>query len=100
MNKVLDYIIESRNGHYCHALELSTAYELECVIESLISELGEQFTLTDYINFFNSIELYYYYDVDSYDDIDQLTEEQQAIDEEELYNLNITEAVTECYNGL
>ena len=100
MNKLLNCVIESRKGHYCHALELGTAYELECVIESIIDEMGEQFTLADYIDFFNSIELYYYYDKDNFDDCDKLTEEQQASDEEDLYALNIADVVTECYNGL
>ena len=40
--KIYEHINAQRNGHYCHALELDSAYAFECVIESLMMELGEQ----------------------------------------------------------
>lgn len=98
--KILDYIINQRKGHYCHALELDSIYSLECVIESFIMELGEQFSLQDYLEFFNSISLYYYYDADSDDEEYRLTEEQQEIAEDELYNADIGELVRSIYDGL
>lgn len=91
--KLLDYIIEQRKGHYCHALECTSAYDLECTIESLMMELGEQFTLAEYLEFFNSVELYFIADYDS------STEYNDSV-ETELYNANIAEMVNECYNGL
>ena len=91
--KLLNYIIEQRKGHYCHVLELTDAYDLECVIESLIMELGEQFTLDDYLDFFNSIEIYYISD-------DTLTSEQNDAIEYELYDADIGELVKEAYDGL
>ena len=57
--KLFHDIIKSRNGHYCHALELNDVYAYECVIESIISEFGDKYTEEDYIDFFNTIELYY-----------------------------------------
>lgn len=91
--KILDYIIEQRNGHYCHALELTDVYSLECVIESLMMELGEQFTLGEYLEFFNSIEIYFLADDDS------SAEYNNAI-ETELYDTDISELVKEAYDGL
>ena len=91
--KILDYIIEQRKGHYCHALELTDVYDLECVIESLIMELGEQFTLSDYLDFFNSVEIYFVAD-------DTLTSEKNDAIECELYDADISELVKEAYSGL
>ena len=91
--KILDYIIEQRKGHYCHALELASAYELECVIESVMMELGEQFSLEDYLEFFNSISIYHLPDEDSSD-------EHNAIMEEELYSASISAIVRSCYDDL
>lgn len=91
--KILDYIIEQRNGHYCHALELTDVYDLECVIESFIMDLGEQFSLQDYLQFFNSIEIYFIADDDSSD------EHNDAI-ECELYDADIGELVRSIYDGM
>lgn len=91
--KILDHMINQRNGHYCHALELTDAYDLEYVIESFIMDLGEQFTLDEYLEFFNSIEIYFVADDDS-------TSEWNDDTEQRLYDADISELVTEYYNGL
>ena len=57
MNKLLEKIIQERGGHYCHALEVNDAYELESVIESVIQAYPE-FDEDTFIDFFESIELY------------------------------------------
>lgn len=57
-NPILETIIAERQGHYCHALEVASVYDLESTIEGLIDCYGDQFTDTDYIEFFQSIELY------------------------------------------
>lgn len=91
--KILDYMIEQRKGHYCHVLELTDVYDLECVIESLIMELGEQFTLGEYLEFFNSIEIYFLPDECS-------TSEYNDAIECELYDADISELVKEAYDGM
>ena len=91
--KILDYMIEQRNGHYCHALELTDVYDLECVIESFIMDLGEQFTLADYLDFFNSIEIYFIADECS-------TGEYNDAIECELYDADISELVKDIYDGM
>lgn len=97
MNRLLDHIISERKGHYCHALELDSAYAYECVIEQIVSEYKDDFTQDEIIGFFDSIELYYYRDADNYDDIKQLSDEQQAIDENELYDFDYKQFIIDCY---
>lgn len=57
MNVILDSIIESRGGHYCHAIEVNEVYELECVVEGIIAEFPD-LPEAEYLEFFNSIEVY------------------------------------------
>lgn len=96
-NRLLDHIIQQRNGHYCHVLELDSAYAYECVIEQIVSEFSGDFTQDEIIDFFYSISLYYYYDADSDDDEHRLTEEQQEIDENELYDFDYKQCIIDCY---
>lgn len=91
--KILDYVIEQRKGRYCHVLELTDVYDLECVIESLMMDLGGQFSLQDYLDFFNSISIYYLADDDSSDEYNDAIET-------ELYNADISELVKEAYDGM
>ena len=97
MSRLLDHIIAERNGHYCHALELDSAYSYECVIEQIVSEYQDSFTLDEIIDFFKSISLYYYYDEDSDDPEYRLTEEQQEIAENELYSFDYVACIKDCY---
>ena len=57
MKSIIDTIIEQRNGHYCHALEVSDVYELESIAESIIDEFPDR-PESDYLDFFNTIEVY------------------------------------------
>ena len=79
MNKILEYIIEQRKGHYCHALEVHEAYELESIAEGLINELGDKYTELEYIEFFESMSIYY------------LGED--STKEQEVYNFNFKEYI-------
>lgn len=97
INRLLNHIIKERNGHYCHALELDSVYHYECVIEQIVSDYKDTFNQDEIIGFFDSIELYYYHDADNYDDIVPLSDEQQAIDEEELYNFDYKQFIIDCY---
>ena len=96
-NRLLEHIIAERKGRYCHALELDSAYSYECVIEQLVSDYKDSFTLEEIIDFFDSISLYFYYDKDSDEEKYRLTEEQQDIAEEELYNFDYIQFINECY---
>lgn len=97
MSRLLKHIIAERNGYYVHALELANYYEYACVIEQIVSEYKDSFTLNEIIDFFKSISLYYYYDADSDDEEYRLTEEQQEIAENELYNFDYIECINDCY---
>lgn len=58
MNKILTDITERRNGHYCHALEVNSLYELEETIGSLVQEFQEQYSKEEIMTFFNTISIY------------------------------------------
>jgi hypothetical protein len=57
-NPILDRVLENRKGHYCHALEVESAYELESIVESIIQEFGDDYTDSEYIQFFDSMSIY------------------------------------------
>ena len=82
MNRIINYIIEQRKGHYCHALELANAYELQSIIDAIYDEFIEQYYKEEIIDFFNTISLYYYTE-----------EEDNPEEEEELYNFDIEEYI-------
>ena len=81
--KLLDRILENRNGQYCHALELNNYHSFECIIESIIQD-NEDLDKQDFIEFFNTIELYYL-----------PVEEENKEEEEELYNFSSTQFINE-----
>ena len=87
MSRLLNHIIEERNGHYCHALELANYYEYENIIEQIVSEYKDSFTLIEIIEFFNSISLYYYTG----------DEPEYKEEEEQLYNFDYIQCIIDCY---
>lgn len=90
MNKLLNHIIAERNGHYCHALELDSAYSYECVIEQIVNEYKDSFTPEDIIEFFDSVEIYHLPDEDS-------TSEWNDAAEQELYDFDYIQCIKDCY---
>lgn len=90
MNRLLDHIITERNGHYCHALELDSAYAYECVIEQIVSDYKDSFTVDEIIEFFDSIELYFLADECS-------TSEWNDAAEQELYDFDYIQCINDCY---
>ena len=85
-NSILEYMSKERNGMYCHALEVSSVYELESTIENFIDELQNQFTIEDFKVFFNTMELYYLAD-------ESLSDIENEDNETELYNFDINSAI-------
>lgn len=58
MNAILSMILDKREGHYVHALEVSDVYELQSCIESLYNELIDEYSIDVFIDFITSMELY------------------------------------------
>ena len=87
MSRLLNHIITERNGHYCHALELSNYYEYESIIEQTVSDYKDSFTKDEIIEFFKSIDLYYYTG----------DEPEYKEEEEQLYNFDVTRLINDCY---
>ena len=82
-NRLFNDILESRSWNYCHCLELDSAYSFEAVIEAIISENQDKYTEEEYIEFFQSMTIYYYVE----DGIENVE------DEEALYNFNVREYI-------
>ena len=80
MNPIYQEILDARNGHYVHALEVSNIYELESILESLFDEYIDKYSIEVLIDFCNTLEIYYFDD-----------ENENEIDENEVYNFNVTE---------
>ena len=76
MNPILKQCVESRNGNYCHVIEVADKYEVENIVESIA---GEGWEKPDLIEFFNTIEVYC------------LVEE----NEDDVFNFNFEEFINE-----
>ena len=80
MNPIYQEILDARNGHYTHVLEVSNVYELESILESLFNEYIDKYSIEVLIDFCSTLEIYYFDD-----------ENENEIDENEVYNFNVTE---------
>ena len=58
MNAIFENIIEARGGHYCHCVEVSDVYELQCIAESIISEYQDTTSESEIIDFLESLTVY------------------------------------------
>jgi hypothetical protein len=86
-NKLLNKIIEERKGNYCHVIEVTDKYNIECIIEAVFDTYeSEEITEIDIFYFFDSIEVYHLED-------EELTEEENKQNEEEVYNFNFEEYI-------
>ena len=84
MNKIVNDLIKQRNGHYMHCVELATAQELDELIHQLTTEFMANYKAEDIHEFFNTLQVYYY------------AEDENAEDENALYNFSIQKAVKEA----
>ena len=80
MNPIYQEILDIRNGHYIHVLEVSNVYELESICESLFNEYIDKYSIEVLIDFCSTLKIYYFDD-----------ENENEIDENEVYNFNVTE---------
>lgn len=80
MNPIYKEILDARNGHYVHALEVSNVYELESILESLFNEYIDKYSIETLIEFCTTLGIYYFDD-----------ENENEVDENEVYNFNVTE---------
>tara|TARA_R110002020_G_scaffold216441_1_gene424110 strand:- start:829 stop:1068 length:240 start_codon:yes stop_codon:yes gene_type:complete len=71
--------IQKTKFNYCHALEVSTVYELEEVTSLLFQDFRENYSEDEIIDFFNTISVY------------ALEEEE----EEEIYSFNFENFIKE-----
>jgi hypothetical protein len=82
MNAILNEIIEARQGHYTHAVEVGNVYELEAIAEAIIQENEESHSKEVIIDFLSSLSVYYY------------TEgEEDKEEEEKVYNFSFSDYI-------
>ena len=96
-NPLFNKILKVKNGHYCHALEIYSIEELESIIYEVINQYKGSFgyTMQDlkvFIEFFSSMHIY---PIEG--DMNRFLWKDF---EEDLYNLNMRELVTEIYKGV
>ena len=80
MNPIYQEILDAKNGHYVHALEVSDVYELESILESLFDEYIDKYSIETIIDFCDTLLIYYFDE-----------ENENEVDENEVYNFDVTE---------
>lgn len=58
MNHLLNKVIESRKGHYCHVIEVNDIYELQICAESIYNENIDEFSKETILDFLETLEVY------------------------------------------
>ena len=62
MNPIYQEILDARNGHYIHVLEVSNVYELESICESLFNEYIDKYSIAVLIDICSTLKIYYFDD--------------------------------------
>lgn len=57
-NRLFDDIIKSRNGHYCHDIEVNDKYELESFLDSFIDEFKDKYSNKNIKDFLMSLSIH------------------------------------------
>lgn len=91
MNALLEKVIESRQGHYCHVVEVSDVYELENIAEAILSENENEFDSETIIDFLETLTVYFL-------ENEEETEECNNEKEKEVYGFNFREYISTSLN--
>lgn len=91
MNALLEKVINSRKGHYCHVVEVSDVYELEAIAEAIVSENQNEFDAEAIIDFLETLTVYYM-------ENEEESEEYNKEKETEVYAFNFREYITTSLN--
>ena len=91
MNALLEKVIESRNGHYCHVVEVSEVYELESIAEAIISENEDLFDAETIIDFLETLTVYFL-------ENEEESQEYNNEKEKEVYAFNFREYISTSLN--
>lgn len=91
MNALLEKVIESRNGHYCHVVEVSDVYELENIAEAIIGENENEFDSETIIDLLETITVYFL-------ENEEETEEYNNEKEKEVYAFNFRKYISTYLN--
>ena len=91
MNALLEKLIESRQGQYCHVVEVSEVYELENIAEAIIEENENSFDAETIIDFLETLTVYF---LENEEENQEYNEEK----EKEVYAFNFREYISTSLN--
>ena len=57
-NPILSEVIDSRNGHYCHCVEVSEVCELENIADTILEEHEDKHGKAVVLDFLLSLQVY------------------------------------------
>ena len=57
-NTILQEVINKRQGHYVHAIEVHDVFDLEAVADHIILEFEDRYTLKEITEFLTSLDVY------------------------------------------
>ncbi len=58
MNKILEELTTSKKGHYCHAVEMESKYDLENLADVVCRDFGEKYGKEEVVDFLETLEMY------------------------------------------
>jgi len=83
-NAIFKSILEARQGHYVHAVEVSDTYELENLAEVIIQEHRDTQSEGTIIEFLESLTVYY---------IPEENEQENEEEEQKIYSFSFREFI-------
>ena len=90
MNPIFESVLKSRNGHYCHVVEVECLYSLKSIVECLYDEFINDYSFNDVRDFITSIEIYHL-------ESDELPIEENEVQETLIYDFNVEAYLNELH---
>ena len=90
MNPIFESILKSRNGNYCHVVEVECLYSLKSIIECLYDEFINDYSFENVKDFIASLEIYHL-------ESDELSNEENDLQETLIYDFNIESYLNELH---
>lgn len=90
MNPIFESVLKSRNGNYCHVIEVECLYSLKSIVEGLYDEFINDYSFDDVKDFITSLEIYHL-------ESDELSCEENEEQETLIYDFNIEAYLNELH---
>lgn len=90
MNPIFESVLKSRNGNYCHVVEVECLYSLKSIIECLYDEFINDYLFDDVKEFIALLEIYHL-------ESDELSSEENEEQESLINDFNIEVYLNELH---